>query len=177
MLPPASDIQLRFPDLEATTQFGLMLGDMLKSGDVIALNGDLGAGKTTLTQAIANGMGIIGDVTSPTFTLIQEYPGTIPMFHIDPYRLTDPADAYDLGLEDYFDRDGVVVIEWAAKIYEYLPMDMLVISIELPELTSNDEVRTLTMRGIGDRYIELVKSICMRYPEMCVMVTRAIDEF
>ena len=159
MLSSDSAAQFHFVNLEATIQFGFKLGQMLNSGDVIALNGDLAAGKTTLTQAIARGLGITSDVTSPTFTLIHEYPGRIPMFHIDPYRLTNPNDVYDLGLEDYFARNGVVVVEWAEKLRDILPSELLDISIELPLEIENEQSRRVLLRGVGVRYSALIKNI------------------
>src|SRR5690349_18024868 len=105
----------------ATTAIGRLLGAQLKPGDVVALIGDLGAGKTTLTQAIAEGMGITSDVSSPTFALIHEYPGTVPLFHIDPYRLDRAEDLAELGFEEYLQRGGVIVVEWADKVADLLP--------------------------------------------------------
>ncbi len=125
--------QFRFSTLNDTARWGHALGQSLISGDVIALIGEVGAGKTTLTQSIAKGIGIQEAVTSPTFTLIQNYSGPIPMFHFDPYRLENPLEMEDLGLYDYLEADGIVVIEWADQIGELMPPDYLEIRLLISE--------------------------------------------
>ncbi len=164
--PQSAVVRFDLPDLASMRKFGYFLGTLLKSGDVVALNGDLGAGKTTLTQAIASGLRIKDDVTSPTFTLIQEYSGKIPMFHIDPYRLTDNSEMYDIGLEDYFERDGIIVIEWADKILDFLPDKRLNICIDIPAHSDTEEQRILTLEGEGELYITLVNPLEKKYPEI-----------
>src|SRR5512140_946920 len=102
-----------------TFRIGWILGEILKKGDCVALTGELGAGKTCLTQGIAQGMGVPDcyAVTSPTFTLVNEYPGrNALLYHLDVYRLTGPADLQELGYEEYLLGNGVMVIEWAEKI-------------------------------------------------------------
>ncbi len=122
---------------EETRLLGAKLGSFLKEGDVILLNGNMGAGKTHFTQGIARGLGISGAVRSPTFTLINEYDtGRVPLYHIDLYRTEGAADLSTLGLDDYLDGDGVVIIEWAAKGVVWLPGDALHITI-----TTLDETR------------------------------------
>ena len=110
---------------EDTFRLGEVLGRCLSPGDVVALIGELGSGKTCLTQGIARGMGVSAryHVTSPTFTLINEYPGDITLYHVDVYRLSGPVDLEDLGYEEYFYGDGVVVVEWAEKIENILPVE------------------------------------------------------
>jgi tRNA threonylcarbamoyladenosine biosynthesis protein TsaE len=108
----------------------MALGRLLQSGDVVALIGDLGAGKTTLTKSIGAGMGILDDVTSPTFTLMHEYRGATPLFHLDPYRLDRPEDLAEFGLDDYLNRDGVLVVEWADRLLHLLPPNRLTIQFE-----------------------------------------------
>ncbi len=100
-----------------TEALGERLASCLKSGDILALHGELGAGKTCLVRGIARGLGIDGSgVASPSFTLINEYPGRVPLFHLDGYRL-DSAEAFEeLGLEDYFEGNGILAIEWAEKV-------------------------------------------------------------
>ena len=105
-------------------------GVLLKAGDVIALVGDLGMGKTTLAQGVAQGMGIADSVTSPTFTLVQEYGRTLPLFHFDPYRLEQPEAMYDLGFEEYLERGGVVLVEWADRIAALLPPERLTVTMQ-----------------------------------------------
>lgn len=104
-----------------TVAFGERLGQSLKGGEIIALSGELGAGKTTLVKGIARGMGITVPVLSPTFTLMNEYEGKLFLRHFDTYRLHSAAEAYEAGLTEYFGReDGVCVLEWAENIYPAL---------------------------------------------------------
>jgi len=121
-------IETRSP--EETKNLGRKLGAQLKSGDILALFGSLGAGKTTLIQGLAEGLGVKDYVTSPTFILINEYAGRLPFYHIDLYRLEDPAQIEDLGIEEYFDKPGVIVIEWAEKLGGLLPNRAKQIKIE-----------------------------------------------
>ncbi len=108
--------------VEETLRFGERLGRELQRGDVVALCGDLGAGKTALVKGIARGLGITQEVTSPTFTLVHEYPGgRLPLFHIDLYRLDNPEQALAIGIEDYLSGPGVTAIEWSEKIDSLLP--------------------------------------------------------
>ena len=108
---------------EETQAIGEQFGQTLKPGDVIALIGDLGAGKTCLTQGIARGVGIPTDqvVNSPSYTLINEYEGEIPIYHIDLYRLQHHDEIIELGLEEYLEGDGICIIEWAERMLEMLP--------------------------------------------------------
>ena len=116
---------------EETRAFGLELGASLRKGDIVALIGDLGTGKTALTKYIAEGLGIRETITSPTFTIVQEYrQGRLPLYHFDVYRIGDPVEMYELGYEEYFYGDGVCVIEWADLIEELLPEYTKVIRIE-----------------------------------------------
>jgi tRNA threonylcarbamoyladenosine biosynthesis protein TsaE len=115
---------------EETNEFGLELAKGLKAGDIVCLFGELGTGKTTLTKAIAQGLGITDTVTSPTFTIIQEYSGgRLPLYHFDVYRVSDPQEMFEIGAFDYFDGDGVCVIEWANNIMEIIPKESIAIHI------------------------------------------------
>ena len=111
------------------------LADELGPGTVIALHGDLGAGKTCFIQGFAAALGIDEPITSPTYTLIGEYEGRLPLHHIDLYRLSGPVEALGLGLEEYFDADGITAIEWAERAEGLLPPDLLHIRIEADEET------------------------------------------
>ncbi|UOR10306.1 tRNA (adenosine(37)-N6)-threonylcarbamoyltransferase complex ATPase subunit type 1 TsaE [Halobacillus amylolyticus] len=111
-----------------TLFFSGKLAEYLKPGDVLTLEGDLGSGKTTFTKGLAKGLGVTRTVNSPTFTIIKEYMGRIPLYHLDVYRLEDSDE--DLGFEEFFDGDGVTVVEWSQFISEYLPEERLEITIE-----------------------------------------------
>lgn len=107
-----------------TRAFGLALAKELKPGAIIGLVGDLGTGKTTLTRYIAEGLGILEPIQSPTFTIIREHrSGRLPLFHFDVYRLEGPEDMFELGYEDYFFGEGVTIVEWADKIADLMPED------------------------------------------------------
>ena len=152
------------PNAEATSRFGVALGARLRGGEAIALVGDLGAGKTTMTQAIARGMGITAHVTSPTFGLVHEYPGPIPLFHFDTYRLERAEDLYGLGFLEYFERQGVVVVEWADKFPELLPTDRLILKLTADtaptaEAKGEDAPRTLVTVADGAYYQSLLTGL------------------
>lgn len=148
-------------DRDDTLRFGLALGGRLRAGDVVALIGDLGAGKTTLTAAIGMGMGITQPITSPTFTLVQEYSGTVPLYHFDTYRLESAEEMFDLGFEEYLERPGVVIIEWADRIATLLPQERLNLALSLPEPEKDQErvlenARLLRAEAVGLRAIDLL---------------------
>src|SRR5476651_1152553 len=152
------------PTAAATARFGEALGRRLHGGETLALIGDLGAGKTTMTQAIARGLGITGHVTSPTFGLIHEYPGRIPLYHFDPYRLDRVEDLYDLGVQEYFERGGVVVMEWAGRFAELLPRERLTLRMEidatsLADEASDDAPRILEAEAQGAYYQALLADL------------------
>ena len=114
-----------------TEQIGEAIGQAAEPGTVVALIGDLGTGKTTLTKSIARGLGVTETVTSPTFNIIREYKsGRIPLYHFDVYRIGDPDEMFELGYEEYFYGDGICVVEWADIIEELLPEDAVIIRIE-----------------------------------------------
>ncbi len=132
--------------VEDTYAFGKHLGEILKPNDIVALQGTLGAGKTTLTHGIAEGLGIQTAVSSPTFTLLFEHTDSlknIPMYHFDAYRLHDIFEWYDAGFPEYFDADGVCIIEWANRIQEVLPERSIWLKITLDEQDENKRIYTL----------------------------------
>ena len=113
-----------------TMAFGREIGKNANPGDVIALIGDLGTGKTTLTKAIAEGLEITEVITSPTFNIVKEYrSGRIPLYHFDVYRIGDPEEMFEIGYEEYFYGDGLCVVEWADLIEELIPPGAKVIRI------------------------------------------------
>jgi len=140
-------------DTDETMQFSENLGKKLQPGDVITLEGDLGAGKTTFTKGLALGLGIKKNVSSPTFTIIKEYNGRLPLYHMDVYRLEDSYE--DLGFDEYFEGQGVSVVEWAHLIQEQLPEDLLQVKITLGEENS----RMITVIPKGNRYEILCKEL------------------
>lgn len=116
---------------EETRNFGLELGKNAKAGQVIALIGDLGTGKTTLTKYIAEGLGVTETISSPTFTIVKEYnSGRLPLYHFDVYRIADPEEFFNIGAEDYLNGDGLCVIEWADLVIEEIPEDALFVFID-----------------------------------------------
>ncbi|MGH2487175.1 MAG: tRNA (adenosine(37)-N6)-threonylcarbamoyltransferase complex ATPase subunit type 1 TsaE, partial [Ktedonobacterales bacterium] len=106
---------LRSASVADTRGLGARLGQLVRGGDVVLLYGDLGAGKTAYTQGIGRGLGIARTINSPTFTLLKEYAGRLPLFHFDLYRIEDAAELDTLGFEQYFDGEGVCVVEWADR--------------------------------------------------------------
>lgn len=137
---------------EETLALGERLGKLLTSGTVITLEGNLGAGKTHFTKGIAKGLAIKRVINSPTFTIIKEYIGRMPLYHIDAYRLEGSED--DLGFDEYFYGEGVTVIEWASMIRDELPAEHLAITIKHVE-----GARILTFSPIGERYEALCKEL------------------
>jgi len=162
MVPPssasavASDAALRTAvtrSPEATRGLAARLAAVARAGDVVALVGELGAGKTQFAKGFANGLGVTATVNSPSFVLMAEYPGRLPLFHLDLFRLSDAGEAIAGGLLDERQADGVTLIEWAERMGLALPVDRLDIRIE----GTGDEPRTITLRAGGPshrRYLE-----------------------
>ncbi len=143
---------------EETYQLGKIMGERLRAGDIVALTGELGSGKTVLTQGIASGLGVPAGyaVTSPTFTLINEYPGKkMSLYHLDVYRLTGSEDLFELGYEEYILGGGVMVIEWAEKIAEAIPDKALFVSFSY--LDENE--RRLEISGCRDTIVSLKRTL------------------
>ncbi|WP_300413029.1 tRNA (adenosine(37)-N6)-threonylcarbamoyltransferase complex ATPase subunit type 1 TsaE [uncultured Oscillibacter sp.] len=134
---------------EAETEaLGRRLASALSPGAVVAYRGDLGMGKTAFTRGLAQGLGYQGRVTSPTFTIVNEYEGTgMPLFHFDMYRLEGAEDLFDIGWEDYLDRGGVCAVEWSERVEEALPEDAVTVSFSrCPE---DENWRVIAMEGVG----------------------------
>ncbi len=137
-----------------TIRIGKSIGIRLRAGDVVALVGELGAGKTQFIKGLALGAGVGKPtyVASPSFTLINEYPGRVPFYHIDLFRLESQREAEGLGLEDYLHGRGITAVEWADRIPSLLPEEMLSVHI----LYKGKNTRSIEMVGKGDRYEDLV---------------------
>ena len=137
---------------QKTEQLGKLVAERLQPGDVIAYYGDLGAGKTAFTRGLAAGLGIRDRVTSPTYTIVNEYlSGRLPLFHFDMYRLGSADELFDIGWEDYLVRGGVCAVEWSENVDEIFE-DPIVVRIEKCENDSNE--RRITVLG-GERFADL----------------------
>ncbi len=140
-----------------TIRLGKSIGSRLRAGDVVALMGELGAGKTQFIKGLATGAGVGKPtyVSSPSFTLINEYPGRVPFYHIDLFRLESQKEAEGLGLEDYLHGEGITAVEWADKIPSLLPKEMLSVHI----IYRNKNTRSIEIVGKGKRYENLVSEL------------------
>ncbi len=136
-------------------ELGRALGRLLEGGDFIALYGDLGSGKTVLAQGISAGLGYDGYVSSPSFVIVNEYAGRIPIMHVDLYRIHDPAEIEDLGHRELFFGGGVAIVEWAGRAGELLPNERLDIRIAIDAL----DTRTITFDARGDRYTQVMVTL------------------
>ncbi len=149
-------IEIHLHSLRDTEKLGRLFGRLAAPGDVICLEGDLGAGKTALAQAIARGLEVPDDcyVTSPSFALVHEYQGRLPMYHMDFYRLQDGTEAEDLGFAEYLFLGGLSVIEWSSRAQEILPEERLILCL----VQNEDLSRTVTLQASG-KYIDLLRII------------------
>ncbi len=139
--------------VQETVHFAENLAKYLTPGDVITLNGDLGAGKTTFTKGIAKGLGVERTVNSPTYTIVKEYKGRLPLYHMDVYRLENQEE--DIGFDEYFNGEGVSVVEWSKFIDEFLPEERLEIEIN----KVSEEHRELQLKPIGDKFEHVCKEL------------------
>nr|MDH3092307.1 tRNA (adenosine(37)-N6)-threonylcarbamoyltransferase complex ATPase subunit type 1 TsaE [Bacillus velezensis]WGE00756.1 tRNA (adenosine(37)-N6)-threonylcarbamoyltransferase complex ATPase subunit type 1 TsaE [Bacillus velezensis] len=147
-------LQWRTKNPEETKAVAKLAASLAKPGDILTLEGDLGAGKTTFTKGFAEGLGITRVVNSPTFTIIKEYhDGSLPLYHMDVYRMEDESE--DLGLEEYFEGQGVCLIEWAHLIQDQSPAERPQIVIK----RAGDEARDITFTACGTRYETLCEEI------------------
>ncbi len=142
---------------EETKSLGKKISRFLRKGDIVAFNGDLGAGKTCMIQGIVAGLNSRSCASSPTFTLIKEYTGDIPVYHFDLYRLIKPDEIEELGYEDYFYGNGITLIEWAGKIREYLPEEnVLFIRIHIGNRLC---YRKIVFEALEEKYTRLMEEI------------------
>ena len=157
-------VEIKSRSVEETEALGEAVGQVVTSGDVITLDGDLGAGKTAFTRGLARGMGLRSRVTSPTFTIVNEYNdpnGIARLFHFDTYRLSSSDDFYDAGLDEYFDRDGVCALEWSSVIEDALPENRIAINISG---TGEERLIRISFSDSNQAKIDEVKKK-MRYTE------------
>ena len=149
-------MEIKINGLKETEEFGIKFGKLLEPGDIVCLNGDLGAGKTTMTKSIGIGLGVEEYITSPTFALINMYKGRMVVYHFDVYRLENVDELYDLGFDEYFFGEGVCIIEWAEKIDKLIPENRIIIDIKK---TDSIDERILHISGYGNRYEEMIKEL------------------
>jgi tRNA threonylcarbamoyladenosine biosynthesis protein TsaE len=161
MQPDSLVIEL--PTLEATERLGRWLGEQFFAGAVVALVGPLGAGKTHLVRAIARGLGITDErlVSSPTFVLLQEYPARLPIYHFDTYRLAGEQAFRDLGVGEYFEGEGVCLVEWADRVPACLPREHLRVVLSI----TGETARRACLEGVGERYREMVEKCRASFSE------------
>jgi tRNA threonylcarbamoyladenosine biosynthesis protein TsaE len=148
-------MQIEIRNLEETESIGRVIAHILEMGTVVCLDGDLGAGKTTLTQFIARNFGVNEYVTSPTFTIIKEYEGKLPFYHMDVYRIESEEDMYDLGFEEYIYSEGVTIIEWSNNIINMLPENRINIYMQ----RDHGDARILNITGKGQDYDRLAEEL------------------
>lgn len=144
--------------IEKTMEIGRQLGEKCNAGDIFCLIGDLGTGKTHFTKGLADGLGVTDYITSPTFTIVNEYEsGRLKLYHFDVYRVNDPDEIYAIGFDEYIFSDGVSIIEWANYIEELIPEEYIKVTLEkLPE--KGEEFRKIIIESYGKRY-DYVKEI------------------
>lgn len=140
-------IEKRSGSPEQTRQFGKKMATFLSAGDTVLLQGELGAGKTEFVKGIAEGLGVAERVTSPTFTLLHVYQGTMPVYHFDLYRLVQPEELFEIGFEDY--HDGVTIIEWPERFPREMPTRHFAVDFLLSDQI--DE-RIITIKAVGSHY-------------------------
>lgn len=148
---------LKSNSVSETFSLGKRMGTLVEPGDVLCVSGELGTGKTVLAKGVADGLGISEDVTSPTFTLVNEYLGRLPFYHIDVYRLGSPLEMADLGYEEYFFGAGVTLVEWAERVTEILPPERLEINIR--NVPGQENAREINFFARGERYCRLLEEL------------------
>ena len=140
---------------EETQALGRSIGEALEAGDLCLLSGELGAGKTTLTQGILRGLGGDDYASSPTFVLISEYTARLTLYHVDLYRISKPEDTFELGLDEILDGDGLCVVEWAERALDQFPVERLTVEL----LRTGDETRSLVIKASESGYTRYLQEI------------------
>lgn len=149
----ADMIEFKTCSEDKTKYLAKKLALLLSPGDVITLEGDLGAGKTIFTKGLAKGLGVERIVNSPTFTIVKEYQGKLPLYHMDVYRLENSDE--DIGFDEYFEGNGISVVEWAHFINEFLPEKLLNVRIRY----TDEHTRLLEFRAIGEHYEQILDEL------------------
>ena len=149
------ETQIVTQSAEETDMLARSLGESCSGGEVLLLIGELGSGKTSFTQGLARGLGVAEYVHSPTFTLVNQYHGRLPLYHIDLYRIESQAEALDLGIEEYIYGDGVCVVEWADKALGVFPVDRLLVQF----IDLGGTRRRLTLNATAARYERLLQPV------------------
>ncbi|RZB31752.1 MAG: tRNA threonylcarbamoyladenosine biosynthesis protein TsaE [Desulfobacteraceae bacterium Eth-SRB1] len=159
----SKQIQIITESLEETQALGRKIGMLLEAGTVVALSGDLGSGKTVFVQGLARGLDVPNEyyITSPTYTLLNEYPGRYTLFHVDLYRIENPVDLEDIGLYETIDSDGVVAVEWADKLQKDFLSEYIALHFEI----LGDESRKIVITGYGHERCDLIEKIQKIYEE------------
>lgn len=150
-----SHLEILSHSADETHTIGVHLGQCAEAGDAILLTGELGAGKTTLTQGIAQGLEVAERPRSPTFVMAAEYHGRLPLYHLDLYRIDQEAELGELGLEEYLSGEGVTVVEWADRTPQSFPPERLWISLE----AVSEDTRRINMDAEGKRHIALLDAL------------------
>ncbi|MGL5641173.1 MAG: tRNA (adenosine(37)-N6)-threonylcarbamoyltransferase complex ATPase subunit type 1 TsaE [Paraclostridium sp.] len=147
-------VKIYLENEEQTRDIGYKLGNLLTPKSIVCLIGDLGAGKTTMTQSLAQALKVDDYITSPTFTIVNEYEGKMPLYHFDVYRIGSSDEMYDIGFDEYINGDGVCIIEWANLIEDILPDEYLYI-----EMNYKETGREMILTPKGEKYEEIVKEL------------------
>jgi tRNA threonylcarbamoyladenosine biosynthesis protein TsaE len=178
-MKPALRIRSAGPD--TTWRLGAALGGLLSAGDIVLLSGELGSGKTAFTQGIGAGLGVAGTINSPTFTIVKEYAGRLPLYHLDLYRVEEPEELFALGFEEYFGGEGVAVVEWAERgehdnadgeISAVWPRRWLRVTLRVTGLSE----RMLDITAAGARGEELLTAFARAAEEQTAVAQRREEE-
>lgn len=151
----SSAFEMESPSPARTRRLGSDLGRLAQPGDVILLTGDLGSGKTTLVQGISRGLGVREPARSPTFVLVSEHHGRLPLYHVDLYRIGGLEEAIDIGIEEFVEGDGICVVEWADRVPDVFPPEHLSIHLEM----TGPKTRRIAVTASGARYEALARKV------------------
>ncbi|MBS7525772.1 tRNA (adenosine(37)-N6)-threonylcarbamoyltransferase complex ATPase subunit type 1 TsaE [Fusibacter paucivorans] len=155
MCPECNEITITVDTLEKTVELASIFAETIKPGDILCLSGDLGAGKTTFTQALCKALGVTEHVTSPTFNIMNQYEGRLPIYHFDVYRIAEPDEMYEIGFDEYLNGMGVSIIEWAPLVEVLIPEDAVWMIIK----TTGETSRTICLRGPSEKLGRLTHEV------------------